>query len=245
MEKNYYDIDGFSKIYLSWRENQYSANEMVEKPNILRLLPEIKGKRVLDLGCGFGIYTKLLYDMGASQVVGIDPSKKMIELAEANKENRNIIYNVKSAEEINYISNSFDLVISNLVFHYIKDIKKLFANINNILTPEGYLLFSVEHPTSTASYNLGWKKEDNTEEPIYWCLDNYGIPGERQTKWMEHIITKYHRTIEIYCNELLQAGFTLQYICEAIPNDEDIKKNKDLKKYLKRPLYLIIKARKN
>lgn len=245
MSRNYYDIDSFSQNYLSWRENKNSANELVEKPNFLNLLPEVKKKRVLDLGCGFGVYTRLIHDMGASYVVGIDASTKMIDAAEESRGNRNIVYDVIPADRINFPDDSFDIVISNLVLHYIEDIHSLFANINKILLKDGYFIFSTEHPTSTASYNLGWAVDEKSGEILHWCLDNYGVPGKRNTRWMDHDIIKYHRTIEIYCRELLNTGFSLEYICEAVPREEDIEKNSDLKKYLKRPLYLIIKAKKN
>lgn len=244
MTSNCYDIESFSQNYLRWRKNRYSANELVEKPNFLKLLPEVKGRRVLDLGCGFGSFTNLIYDMGAFEVAGVDASEKMITLARANCGERNIAYSVKNVVEIDFQPDSFDIIISNLVFHYIKDISDIIAKINRILTKDGYLVFSTEHPISTASYNLGWKIDEPTGEYLYWRLDNYGVSGERQTNWMEHVVMKYHRTIEGYCKALIENGFSLEYICEAVPTQDDIKKNKELKKYLKRPLYMIIKAKK-
>lgn len=217
---------------------------MVEKPNFLSLLPDIKDKRILDLGCGFGDYSRFLYDMGAKQVVGVDASEKMIEMAEANKEGRNTTYYRIPIEEINFESNSFDLVISNIAIHYIEDINKLFEKINRILVPKGLFIFSTEHPTSTASYNLGWEMDEKTGEHLYWKLDNYGIPGQRETKWMDHMFIKYHRTIGNYTDALIDNGFKVKRIKETVPTEEDIKKNSDLKKYLKRPLYLIISAEK-
>lgn len=244
MSNNYYDIESFRHNYLSWRENENSANELVEKPNFLKLLPDVKNKRVLDLGCGFGTFTRLIYDAGASKVTGIDASNRMIELAKENKCERDISFEVIPLEEMDFPEDAFDIVVSNLVLHYIEDISSLFCKIHKVLSKDGYLIFSTEHPTSTASYNLGWYTDEKTGELLYWKLDNYGVLGERQTNWMEHIITKYHRTIEAYCKALLENGFSLEYICEAVPTQEDIKRNKDLKKYLKRPLYLIIKAKK-
>jgi len=245
MSTDYYDIDSFFKKYLSWRENQFSANELVEKPNFLRMLPDVKNKRILDLGCGFGDYSRFLYDMGAKEVVGIDASEKMIQRAKENKGERNISYYRMPIEEISFDKNSFDLVISNIVIHYIEDVNQLFKKINELITKEGTFVFSTEHPTSTASYNLGWQLDEKTGEQIYWRLDNYGIPGPRETNWMEHVFIKYHRTIGNYCDALIDNGFAIKRINEAVPPQEDIEKNTELKKYLKRPLYLIIKAQKS
>ncbi|MGE5328339.1 MAG: class I SAM-dependent methyltransferase [Deltaproteobacteria bacterium] len=241
---SYYDIDSFFQKYISWRQNQFSANELVEKPNFLAMLPDVKNKRILDLGCGFGDYSRFLYDMGAKEVVGIDSSEKMIEMAEAQKGERNIAYYRMPIEEISFEKDSFDLVISNIVMHYIEDIDGLFSRVNKVLSPNGIFVFSSEHPTSTASYNLGWQVDENTGEQLYWRLDNYGVPGPRETNWMEHTFIKYHRTIGNYCNALIDNGFIIRRLTEAVPTQNDIEKNSELKKYLKRPLYLIIKAGK-
>ncbi|MGE5474518.1 MAG: class I SAM-dependent methyltransferase [Ignavibacteriales bacterium] len=238
-----YDTDSFFKKYTLWRENQYSANELVEKPNFLTLLPDVKNKRILDLGCGFGDYSRLLYDMGA-KVVGVDSSGKMIEMAESKKGNRDITYLKMPIERIDFENDSFELVTSNIVIHYIEDIDKLFGRVNNILSSGGMLVFSTEHPTSTASYNLGWEIDIKTGEYLYWRLDNYGVPGPRETKWMDHMFVKYHRTIGNYTDALINNGFKIKRIMETVPTKEDIEKNGELGKYLKRPLYLIISAEK-
>jgi len=245
MSVDYYDIDSFFQNYISWRKNEFSANELVEKPNFLRLLPDILNKKILDLGCGFGDYSRFLYDMGASQVVGVDVSKKMIDMAESQKDDRNIIYYRMPIEEIGFERSTFDLVISNLVIHYIDDVEAIFKKVNDVLSPNGVFVFSTEHPTSTASYNLGWQTDEKTGEQLYWRLDNYGIPGPRETNWMEHVFTKHHRTIGNYCDALANNGFTIKRIREAVPTQEDIEKNNELKKYLKRPLYLMISAKKS
>src|SRR5687768_2819173 len=55
-------------------------NAYYERPATLSLMPEVKGKRVLDAGCGPGIYSEWLIEHGA-EVVAVDASPKMIELA--------------------------------------------------------------------------------------------------------------------------------------------------------------------
>ena len=54
---------------------------MIEIPALLSILPNMVGKRILDLGCGFGEHCKLFVEKGAEKVVGLDISQKMIEVA--------------------------------------------------------------------------------------------------------------------------------------------------------------------
>ena len=70
-----------------------------------------QGKQLLDLGCGPGIYSELLYDKGFS-VTGIDFSKRSIEYAQnhARETNRKIRYSYQNYLEMNY-ENEFDVII--------------------------------------------------------------------------------------------------------------------------------------
>ena len=52
--QNIYDNQTFFEGYKKLRSNQYSANNIEEKPALFSLSPELTGKAVLDLGCGYG-----------------------------------------------------------------------------------------------------------------------------------------------------------------------------------------------
>ena len=53
-EQNIYDNPSFFEGYKKLRENPSAANTLVEKPTLFSLCPDLTGKTVLDLGCGFG-----------------------------------------------------------------------------------------------------------------------------------------------------------------------------------------------
>lgn len=57
-------------------------NEVVEKPTMFSLLPDLKGKKVLDLGCGTGVHLAHYLSLGAEKVVGLDLSELMLQQAE-------------------------------------------------------------------------------------------------------------------------------------------------------------------
>lgn len=111
----------------------------------------------LDIGCGGGIYSKALADLGISSVTGIDFSKSILEGAKENcKEYGNITFEYGSAYETGLGSESFNLVLERALIHHIKDIQACFNEAYRVLqengvyiiqdrTPEDCLLAGSEH----------------------------------------------------------------------------------------------------
>jgi toxoflavin synthase len=85
--------------------------KFVERPNVLRSLDHIRGRRVLDLACGTGYYSRIMRQLGAAEVVGVDISGEMIKRA-VEIETRSpleITYHVMDATELPVLGN-FDRV---------------------------------------------------------------------------------------------------------------------------------------
>jgi 2-polyprenyl-3-methyl-5-hydroxy-6-metoxy-1,4-benzoquinol methylase len=78
MKQNIYDDPKFFEGYMNLRDSGRTYNDFLEQPAIKRELPNLKGKRVMDLGCGTGSLSKYCIEKGASSVVGMDISEKMI-----------------------------------------------------------------------------------------------------------------------------------------------------------------------
>ena len=97
------------------------------------MMLELKGKKVLDLGCGFGEHCKQFIAYGAETVVGIDISKKMLEVAEVENCDSKIRYIHMTMEDIGQLQEQFDVVISSLAFHYVEDFEGVIKNIYNLL----------------------------------------------------------------------------------------------------------------
>jgi len=151
MKENIYDNDEFFHQYEVLRNDQKNknANDLIEIPNFRKLMPDVTNKSILDLGCGYGENDKFYKMQGAKAVLGTDISHKMIEVA--NKENKidGIEYRVIAMEDILSLEMKFDIIISSLAFHYIKDFDKLICDCYNLLNDGGYLVFSQEHPITT------------------------------------------------------------------------------------------------
>jgi SAM-dependent methyltransferase len=66
-----------------------------------------------------------------------------------------------SVEEYIYPENTYDLVVSNLVLHYIENLANVYQKVYCTLKVGGYFLFNIEHPTFTAGVNEDWIYDEN------------------------------------------------------------------------------------
>ena len=134
---NIYDNEKFFESYSQMSRSQQGLDGAGEWQTLKGLLPDFKGKRVLDLGCGYGWHCLYAAEHGATSVVGVDLSEKMLEVARQKNTFDNITYLHDSIDEVTFEPNSFDVVISSLAIHYIADFEKLAKNIAHWLVADG------------------------------------------------------------------------------------------------------------
>ena len=244
MEQNFFDIDEVFDGYSLLRDNSINCNVLMEQPEMLRLLPDVSGKNVLDLGCGYGHNCAEFSDGGAVSVVGIDISQKMLEVARRKSSRPNIEYKELSMTEISTLTGKFDLVYSSLAFHYIEDFNKLMCDIAGLMNEGGILLFSQEHPIYTASENgQGHYIFDEQGNKSGYCFSHYQVSGKREDEWFVKGRVYYHRRFCDILNAVTDAGFCIETVAEPVPSAEMIAKRPG-SDTLHKPLFLIIKARK-
>ena len=123
--------------------------------HILSLLELNSADRVLDLGCGTGVLTRMIADRLDSKSggvsVGIDAAAKMILVAGKKRGSGNCRFEVMAAEDLSFEDQSFDVVVSSLFFHHIPlDLKeKTLAESFRILRPGGRLIIADMHIPTT------------------------------------------------------------------------------------------------
>lgn len=218
-KQNIYDNDIFFNEYKQLRKREFTANNLIEIPALLSLLPDLKDSVILDLGCGFGEHCKLFVEMGARKVVGIDISQKMIEAAKLKNSSSQIEYLQLAMEDINTLRQKFDLVVSSLAMHYVENFKELVEDINNLLSEDGILVFSQEHPFVTCHSKGDRWTRDFSGEKLFANISNYGVEGQRKTDWFVENVEKYHRTFSTISNTLTTSGFKIEKILEPIPEN--------------------------
>lgn len=243
MKENKYDDAAFFAAYRQFPRSVDGLKAAGEWHDFQKLLPDFTNKRVLDVGCGFGWHCRYAADHGATSVLGIDLSEKMLQVAAEKTANPKIGYQRLAMEEMNFPANCFDVVISSLAFHYTPDFQAVCQQLNHCLAPSGQFIFSVEHPVFTAEGHQDWLY-DADGKPGYWPVDRYFQEGQRDAVFLGQHVTKYHRTLTTYLNTLLQTGFTITNIVEPTPPQELLASVPGMQDELRRPMMLLVAAQK-
>jgi ubiquinone/menaquinone biosynthesis C-methylase UbiE len=243
LKQNIFDNPTFFKKYSTLRNSGVTYNDFVEQPAIKSLISSLKGKSVLDLGCGDGNFAKYCIDHGAINVVGVDISSNMINQAKVENGHEKIEYVCMPIEELEIPNEKFDRIISSLAIHYIEDYPELLKKVNGLLHENGEFIFSTEHPIVTARKEMNnWVKDKNGNK-LHWALDDYHEEGKREQQWYTDGVIKYHRTISSILNGLIEAGFTIEKIIEPQSISAGIQQMPKIINEKRRPSFIVIKAK--
>lgn len=220
-KQNIYDNDSFFENFKNIRDNDVNFNDLIETPILLAMLPNLRNKKILDIGCGMGQHAKQYSDMGAKSILGIDISEKMLSYAKEHNSADNITYIKMAMEDIDTIQGEFDLITSSLAFDYIENFDEMMRRCYNLLSNCGQLIFSMSHPFVTA-----WDGKyprytcSKTGERIYANIRNYWVEGKRNIKWVVDDYELYHRTLSSLINSIIKVGFTITECQESRINDK-------------------------
>lgn len=241
MKENKYDDEVFFTKYGEMERSKRGLEGAGEWYALKKILPDFSGKKVLDLGCGYGWHCKYAVQKGADYVLGTDISRKMLNMAKEKNTDKKIEYRCIAMEDLNVPEQTFDVVLSSLALHYVKDFDALVHNISKWLKPGGSFVFSVEHPVFTAYGSQDWYYDENGNI-LHFPVDNYYYEGEREAVFLGEKIIKYHRTITAYLNTLLKNGFELCHVTEPQP-PENMMDIEGMKDEMRRPMMLLIGAK--
>lgn len=239
---NIYDDKRFFDEYARMSRSRQGLAGAGEWHQFKALFPDLNGKTVLDLGCGYGWHCKYAVECGAAQVLGIDLSERMIREANEKNADDRIAYRVCGLDDYDYPADAYDCVISNLVLHYVADIDAIFARVHRTLKPGGVFLLNIEHPVFTAGVNQAWAYDPNGR-PQHWPVDDYFHPGARVTRFLGQTVVKQHHTLTQILMGLIRLGFRLEAVEEATPSP-DMMDVPGMADEMRRPMMLLIKALK-
>ncbi len=242
MAQNIYDDQEFFDAYARLRRSVHGLDAAPEWPTLQRMLPDLAGSRVVDLGCGYGWFCRWAADQGASEILGIDVSARMLERARNATDDPRIDYRQGDMEKPDLGIGSFEVAYSSLALHYLPDLDPLFADVYTALEAGGRFVFSVEHPIVTAPSEQRFRGTSAGRQ--VWQLDGYLDEGERVTEWLTSGVIKYHRTIETYVGSLLSAGFGVTGLIEWGPSDAQIADRPELAPERERPAFLLVGAQR-
>lgn len=241
MKQNKYDDPGFFANYSQMPRSIGGLNAAGEWPAFRSLIPNLQGKRVLDLGCGFGWHCRYAREQQARSVVGIDLSANMIARARECTDDATIEYRQHAIEDIDFAAGQFDVVISSLALHYVERFDLICQKVHHCLVSGGSFVFSVEHPIFTALAAQDWYYGPQGER-LHWPVDDYQDEGARQARFLDHDVVKYHRTVATHVNALINSGFQITQLSEPQPTREILAKYPEMRDETRRPIFLLIAA---
>jgi SAM-dependent methyltransferase len=240
--QNIYDDEEFLAGYVTLDRQVRGLDGAAEWPVLRSLLPDLAGRRVVDLGCGFGWFSRWACENGATSVLGIDVSTKMLDRARADTNAATIGYRCCDLDVLDLDTGSADVVFSSLTFHYVRDLARLLSTVGGSLAPGGSLVFSVEHPIFSAPTVQEF--EARAEGDRFWPLDNYLVEGERVRHWFVDGVVKEHRTVATYVNSVIDSGLVIDRLIEWGPSPTDMEARPELADDLHRPWFLLLGATK-
>ncbi|MDC5842496.1 class I SAM-dependent methyltransferase [Vibrio europaeus] len=215
------------------KDNIYNA--LLERPSTLALLGDVKGKAVVDMGCGSGIYAQWFLEHGVSNLTCVDLSAEMIDLVKSEYGNRLTAYVQDLSKGLpNEASSSADIIVCPLVLHYIEDLNVVLKDVYRVLKPGGYIVFSTHHPFAdfecTISGNY-FERERVTED---W--NTVGDPVE---------VSFYRRSLSEISDAVISSGLVISRISEGEVDERAKAISEEAYQYLKRnPNFIFFRCEK-
>ena len=212
-------------------------------PVIFDILGDIEGLSILDLACGQGYLSRILAKKGA-KVVGVDLSKKMLEIAQGSEESEPLAVkyiHCNSADMSEIGDESMDCIVSTFGFHDIKEIEPTIEECSRVLKEGGKLVFAIPHPLSYARRTLD-------EEGYFLKMRHYiSIKELPHPKYKDSEVVAYHRPLSYYFEKLFAVNLQMiafREITVELSRGRPIKDEKLLKYKQEIPGFLVVGFKK-
>ncbi|MBN6037015.1 bifunctional 2-polyprenyl-6-hydroxyphenol methylase/3-demethylubiquinol 3-O-methyltransferase UbiG [Amycolatopsis sp. 195334CR] len=210
------------------RDGDFAKRHLVN-PELLRLLGDVRGRLVLDAGCGNGYFSRMLAGRGA-RVVGIEPAARMVEFA--REQGEGVTYHQADLTRLPELGEEFDAVVCSMVLMAIPDWRPAMRACVDALRPGGLFVFAVVHPAFEQLYR-SWR--EHGEYRVREYLVEYEIPGPAATD--------FHRPLSAYLNELAALGCRLREVAEPGLDPAEVHEP-GLTGYVRLPNFLLVSAEK-
>ena len=180
------------------------------------------GARVCDIACGEGYLSRFLAQLGPREVIGIDTSAALIDVATQRSSGANLSYRVDDAQHLRTFSDaSVDIAGSQLAIMDIPDHQALFRSVRRVLRPGGVFVFSLLHPCFETPFHAPEESQfllDTNGNSIAFIVRRYAKEGFWQSggTGVRGHMGAYHRKLSTLLNDLLVAGFLLERLDEPV-----------------------------
>lgn len=211
--------------------------DAVNTPAFLDLLPDVTGKKGLDVGCGEGHNTRLFAQRGA-QMFAVDVAPTFVRFAAEMEgiETDAIRYAVASALELPFASRQFDFATAVMSLMDLPDHGLALKEIHRVLRAGGFLQFSITHPCFFPPYRRLLRTPQGKAyavevgryfERVDGKIDRWlfsAAPHEAKAGLKPFEVPVFHRTLAEWLNGLIQAGFVLEHVAEPRADEDTARK---------------------
>jgi SAM-dependent methyltransferase len=189
------------------------SHDRVLVPTVLHLAGKLRGRNILDVGCGCGFLTDAAARR-ATSVLGVDISSEMITQARRRfGARRNLKFEVISIQDCGRdMKSMFDICLANMSLMLMPALDSVLASIYSLLRPSGRLVFSIPHPCTWNTFrhdepasSFDYWKSHEVVAPFRITLDSKPLPAPT---------TFFHRPLSAYIAALVRAGFSIQAFVE-------------------------------
>ena len=204
------------------------------------LVGDVRGKKLLDVGCGAGYFSRLMAEDGAD-VTGIDLSEKMVEYA-------HMLGGGPSYETLDAISigdrfkpQTFDIATSCVALQDMAEPAKALVAIHTVLRPGGLFVASIEHPFGSMPVRF-WAR-GVAGAKLHLCVDRYFDRGTRTFTWErwpgQFTTSAHHAPLEDWFEWIVAAGFSVRAFREPVPTPEAVRDHPTLAGAERMPYFAI------
>lgn len=242
-----------------WTEQVRSGSDvyrdLVNTPAFLSMLPDIKGRRGLDIGCGEGANTRQLARLGAS-MTGIDISPTFIKHASEFRGGPAIDYRLGDGTHLEFSDASFDFTTAFMSLMDMPDQQKALAEAFRVTKPGGFLQFSILHPCFVPSRRRTIRDERGVVTGVLisdYFTETQGdverwhfsvLNEEQRNTIAPFAVPRFHRTLATWVGYLCKAGWVIEEFCEPRATPEIAATNEIVADTLITPIFLIVRVRK-
>jgi len=218
------------------RQGRNAVRRILLDAPMLDACGDVRGKNVLDCGCGEGRFCRILAERGAANVLGLDLCPAMIQAARELQSPRED-YEIADVQDLNFLSGeSFDLAVSYLNQCDLADFRANTREVFRVLKPGSRFVVANLHPMRSAVG--GWHRGQDGQK-LHIVLDRYFDESERRWNMLGVDFTNFHRSLATYVSGFLEAGFVVKGMIEPTVTDQQARDYPELDDELRVPNFIL------
>jgi SAM-dependent methyltransferase len=220
--------------YIAFQDAGDRNRTLLLDPIMLELCGDVRGQRMLDLGCGEGRFCRMLAERRAG-VHGIDVIAQMARTARA-RGTADDAYALASAESLPFADATFDLTVSYVTLVDIVEYAAAICEAARVLRPGGrFVVANLNFVTASQ----GWQRDDDGNR-LYHRIDRYADEFPQVYEWSGMRIVNWHRPLANYMHAFLSSGLLLRDFLTPVPEDHTLRDDPQMEDWLRVPLFNVM-----